>query len=172
MDRTEVFLNAGDFHFHRQTSGENRPVVIRTLLGSCVSVVLWNPAKQIGGMCHAVLPAQSSSLGPLDGNHCPGAIQLFLREIDRNRTHAAEYQAFLMGGARMSLGLRQADRVSVGERNVAVCRQLLGDAGLVIRGEHVGLTGPRRVEFDLSTGSISLTHQNRTFSLTGSDRSA
>jgi chemotaxis protein CheD len=167
MDRIEVFLNAGEFHFHRPSAGESRPLVIRTLLGSCVSIVLWNPAKQIGGMCHAVLPAQSSSLGPLDGNHCPGAVKLFLREIDRSRTRANEYQAFLMGGARMSLGLRQTDRISVGERNVAVCRQLLADAGLALAGEHVGLSGPRRVAFDLTSGSISLTHQNRTSMLTG-----
>lgn len=42
----EVYLRPGDFCF-----GEGR-LRITTLLGSCVSVVLWHPTQAHGGMCH------------------------------------------------------------------------------------------------------------------------
>ncbi|HET6718856.1 MAG TPA: chemotaxis protein CheD [Rhodocyclaceae bacterium] len=161
MQRSEVFLNAGDFYFHRPGRAARPPVVLRTLLGSCVSVILWHPEKKLGGMCHAVLPTRSQSYGELDGNHCPGAIQLFRLELQRTATLAGEYEAYLLGGARMSLGLRDTQKVSVGERNIETCRSLLRDAGFAIRAEHVGLSGPRRVEFDLASGAIEVLHGNR-----------
>lgn len=165
MQRSEVFLNAGDFYFHRPGAAAQLPVVVRTLLGSCVSIVLWHPEKKLGGMCHAVLPTRSQTYGELDGNHCPGAIQLFRLELQRTATLAGEYQAYLLGGARMSLGLRDTQKVSVGERNIESCRSLLRAAGFAIRAEHVGLSGPRRAEFNLASGEIEVLHANRRFRL-------
>ena len=38
--------------------------MVNTILGSCVSVCLWDSARSIGGMNHILLPeAQSSALG-------------------------------------------------------------------------------------------------------------
>lgn len=165
MHRSEVFLNAGDFYFHRPDAAQRAPVVLRTLLGSCVSVVLWHPGKKLGGMCHCVLPTRSQSYGALDGNHCEGAIQLFRRELERTATRATDYRTYLMGGARMSLGLRNADRVSVGERNIEACRTLLRQHGFSIIGEHIGASGPRRVEFNLDSGAVDVLHANKTVRL-------
>ena len=160
MDRREVFLNAGDFYFHRPDAGTRPPVVLRTLLGSCVSMVLWHPERRFGGMCHAVLPFRSQSYGEDDGNHCPGAMRRFLRELQNTSTRAGDYRVYLLGGARMSLGQINARKVSVGDRNVDTCRQLLHEAGFVIRREHVGQTEPRRVEFNLATGSVEVLYHN------------
>ena len=166
MNRNEVFLNAGDFYFHRPDANPGPPVVVRTLLGSCVSIVLWHPEKKLGGMCHAVLPTRSQSYGEDDGNHCPGAMQCFLRELRRTATQAADYRVYLLGGARMSLGHVLGHAVSVGDRNVDVCRQLLRQAGFAIHGEHVGASGPRRVEFNLANGAVEVLHGNRRQRLT------
>ncbi len=65
----------------------------------------------------------------------------------------------------MSLGLRNVQKVSVGERNVESCQRLLQGAGFRIHGEHVGLTGPRRVEFNLDSGTVDVQHANRRLSL-------
>lgn len=166
MDRNEVFLSAGDFYFHRPDLHPGPAVVVRTLLGSCVSIVLWHPEKKYGGMCHAVLPTRSQSYGEYDGNHCPGAVQSFLRELQRSGTRPGDYQTYLLGGARMSLGQLDTQRISVGDRNVEICRELLRRAGFVIRGEHVGSHGPRRVEFNLGTGALDVLHANRRQCLT------
>lgn len=166
MERREVFLNAGDFFFYRPDTHRPVEVVVRTLLGSCVSVVLWSPERKIGGMCHCVLPTRPQNAEALDGNHCEGALERFRRELLRTGTRPQHYQAYVIGGARMSMGLRNAQKISVGDRNIEVCRRLLNEAGFTIRGEHVGLSGPRRVHFNLATGCIDVLHANRLQTLT------
>lgn len=165
MDSVDVFLNAGDFHFHRVRPGEQKPLVLRTLLGSCVSVVLWHPATASGGMCHAVLPAPTRPNAEFDGNHCDGAMRLFLRETQRLGFPPQQYRAYLMGGARMSMGLREPDKMSVGERNVERFRDLLKRTGFNVSAEHTGLSGARRIKFFLNGGRIEVLHGNQTILL-------
>lgn len=165
MSNRDVFLNAGGFFFHTASPEQKGPLVVRTLLGSCVSIVLWSEMLGHGGMSHSVLPVRTSTYGPHDGNHCEGAMALFLRNLERTRTHPRDYATYLIGGSRMSLGLKQIEKSSVGERNVGVSRALLIRAGFSIAGEHVGHTGPRRVSFDLLTGRIEVLHNNRSVEL-------
>lgn len=162
MNPQEVFLSAGDFYFHHAKRDDRTPMVLRTLLGSCVSVVLWHPASASGGMCHAILPSPSRSNADFDGNHCDGAMRLFMREINRLGFPPSQYKAFLMGGARMSMGMRDMEKVSVGERNIAQFRHLLGSAGFSIAAEHAGQSGARRIKFHVNDGRIEVLHNNKT----------
>ena len=45
----EVFLQPGELYFG------DRYTRLRTLLGSCVSIVLWHREALLGGMCHYML---------------------------------------------------------------------------------------------------------------------
>ena len=162
----DIFLNAGDFHFLAADSRPT-PLLLRTLLGSCVSIVCWDKKRRAGGMSHSVLPVRSASYAFLDGNHCEGAVALFMASLERTQTRPGDYVVYLVGGSRMSIGLRNPDKVSVGERNVQACRTLLQQAGFRITGEHVGMSGPRRVTLDLSSGRIEVMHNNRTTLLAG-----
>lgn len=167
MQQHDVFLNAGDFFFRAPRVAEPIQACVRTLLGSCVSIVLWNSRNQAGGMSHSVLPARTTTLGALDANHCEGATALFLRELERSRTTPSDYAVYLVGGARMSMGLRNADKVSVGERNIDACRTLLLRAGFSIAAEHVGRSGPRRLTLQMASGRIEVLHENRITVLNG-----
>ena len=162
--RRHVFLNAGDFYFHAATA-QPTPLVIRTLLGSCVSIVYWDKKRRSGGMSHSVLPVRSASYGPLDGNHCEGAMGLIMASLERTQTHPVDYLVYLVGGSRMSIGIRAPDKVSVGDRNVQASRTLLQQNGFKLAGEHVGMSGPRRVTLDLDSGRIEVIHNNRTILL-------
>jgi chemotaxis protein CheD len=160
MPQQDVFLNAGEFFFRAADTAPPPDIRVRTLLGSCVSIVLWHPVLG-AGMSHSVLPVRSSTQGPLDGNHCEGAVALFLRELRRRGTPPALFQAFLVGGARMSIGVRNGNKASVGERNVDASRTLLLAAGFAIAGEHVGGSGPRRLTMQLQTGRIEVLYDHR-----------
>ncbi len=50
MTKKQIDIYTGDFYASRE------PVIIRTLLGSCVAVCLLDPANRIGGMNHILLP--------------------------------------------------------------------------------------------------------------------
>lgn len=92
----EVFLQPGDFYFG------DRETRIRTLLGSCISIVMWHRRLQIGGMCHCLLPSSSKTdRTRLDGRYADDAIQLLLQEIKASGTRPKEYEVKLFGGGNM-----------------------------------------------------------------------
>ncbi|MBA1275335.1 chemotaxis protein CheD [Stutzerimonas azotifigens] len=147
----EIFLQPGELYFG------DRSTRIRTLLGSCVSLVLWHPEKELGGMSHFMLPTrrQECSKG-LDGRYGDEAIALLLEEIKRSKTRPQDYSLRLFGGGNMfpSLG-RDSDR-HIGERNIQAARSLIRDHGLQCHGEDVGGTGHRNLIFDIWSGRVAI----------------
>ncbi len=168
----EVVLNPGDFCF------AGAGTRIRTLLGSCVSIVLWHPSRRVGGMCHYMLPGRSRrrdaedlrvedpqvedlEAEDLDGRYADEAIQLFLREIHRHGTRPGEYQAKILGGGNQFPQATTPASLDVSRDNVDVGLRLLGQHGFVLTGRHFGGTGFRRVAIDLSTGVVQVVHVDR-----------
>jgi chemotaxis protein CheD len=156
----EVFLNPGNFHFHCPVPGRAQPARLRTLLGSCVSIVMWHPERRIGGMSHIILPGRNrrdASL-PLDGRYAEEVMTLFQREVIRAGTLPQQYQVYLVGGGNMyqTVDLKN----SVGTRNIAAARAQLQKHGFTVRAEHVGTTHHRKLELDLGNGVVTVICNN------------
>ena len=95
-DILDVFLQPGDFHFG---AGRTR---ISTLLGSCISITLWHPARLIGGMCHFMLPSRGLPAGvPLDGRYADEALAMFDQAVAAALSRPADYQVKVFGGGNM-----------------------------------------------------------------------
>ncbi|MEQ8660180.1 MAG: chemotaxis protein CheD, partial [Gammaproteobacteria bacterium] len=139
----------GEFHFG---DGATR---IRTLLGSCVAMVLWHPLRRLGGMCHYLLPTRQAAArdAALDGRYADEALWLFMHELERTRTHPCDYQVKLFGGGHM-LGGGAGDSASVPQRNVAKARELMSAHGFRVIAQDLGGRGHRNVIFDLWSGDV------------------
>ena len=61
-------LLAGQLYFGTQAG------TVRTLLGSCVALVLWHPQRRIGAMCHYLLPGRQRRDGSPDARFGDEAI--------------------------------------------------------------------------------------------------
>lgn len=172
----EVFLQPGDVYFG------DRNTRIRTLLGSCVSVVMWHPGLLIGGMCHILLPSRGKHRQgeAADGRYADDAIDMLLQEIRAAGTRPDEYQVKLFGGGNMfphhakarrngpcalaatgaHAGLpwhagcedRSVHNCGVGCLNCAAVRRLLQQHGLSLTVQNIGGDGHRQVIFDIATG--------------------
>lgn len=161
MHERRLTLNPGDFRFFVPMAGVEPPRLY-TLLGSCVSVILWHPERRMGGMSHALLQASATQKlsNAKDGRYCEDAITLFAKELMRTGTSAAQYHAYLVGGGNM---FPTTNKQLIGDRNVEVTRACLKEAGFRIRAEHVCGDAYRTVELDLNTGNVMLTvNKNRT----------
>ena len=162
-----IYLKPGDFRFFCPAPGRKPPARLHTLLGSCVSIILWHPERTQGGMSHIILPERSirgaAEVG--DGRYCDSAIALFLEEMARTQTKPLQYAVYLVGGGRMYATPGTADDASVGLRNVNAARKCLKTAGFMIRAEHVGLDGYRKVELDLQSGAVSVWFANKRIAL-------
>lgn len=162
-----IYLNPGDFRFYQPQAGRPPPPRLHTLLGSCVSIVLWHPERRLGGMSHIILPERSGKAAreAADGRYCAGAMALFRQEIARAGTMPPQYRAYLVGGGRMYSAAPGDEAANVGARNVAAARAQLLAAGFILRGEHVGQEGYRKLELDLQSGEVNVVFNNRAYCL-------
>jgi chemotaxis protein CheD len=150
----DIFLQPGEFFFGDH---ETR---LRTLLGSCVAITMWHPARRIGGMCHFLLPTRGvGTVLELDGRYGDEALALFLKEIADSGTNPKEYQVKLFGGGDMFSGLTKPGSAQVGQRNVDQAQHMLTGLGFPITAQHVGGEGHRNIIFDVWSGDVWVRYQ-------------
>lgn len=150
----EIYLQPGDIYFG---SGQIRLV---TLLGSCVSTVLWHEGRRLGGMSHFMLPTRANRAEEgFEGRYADESFALFRRKIEEENTTPGEYRVMLFGGANM-FSTESPNRMNVGERNIRAARSLLPKHGFTVARADVGGVGYRRLLFDLFTGEISCSRVN------------
>lgn len=154
-----VNLMPGEYYFG------NEPVILKTLLGSCVAVTLWHPVKHIGGMCHFVLPSRGKNTGNLDGRYADEIIQIFARKVREFGTRPKDYQVYIYGGGNMFAGKKHICHDSkdggcesykscldVSCRNRQAAYAEVVKHGFTISAADIGGTEYRNVELDISTG--------------------
>jgi len=147
----EVFLQPGELYFG------DRYTRLRTLLGSCVSIVLWHREALLGGMCHYMLPTCRHPEREPDGRYADAALHQLLQEIRDSGTQAKDYRISLFGGGNM---LGASERRHIGQQNIEAGLALLAAHGLTCHARHVGGEGYRNLIFDVWSGNIALRHPN------------
>lgn len=148
--RTEVYLHPGEWHFG------GREALIRTLLGSCVAIVLWHPRHKVGGMCHYLLAArQKPRNSALSGRYADEAALLLVHEILRTGLPLKEFQAKLIGGAEtLGVDTRAMSSHDVAGRNIEAARTLARQLGFNVLAEDLGGYKARLVLFDVENGDV------------------
>jgi chemotaxis protein CheD len=127
------------------------PRVATTVLGSCVSVCLWDPALGAGGLNHFLLPHQGQP-GEPSARYGDVAIEELLAALERLGCRRRSLRAKLFGGASVvDTGRAGAD--TLGMKNVAMARELLAATGIPVIGEDVGGTHGRKLVFHTDDGA-------------------
>ena len=145
----EIFVAPGEFYFG------DRDTRIRTLLGSCVAITMWHPARRIGGMCHYMLPTRGkASADAPAGRYADEAIELFLGEIAAAGTLPSQYEVKLFGGGDQFPGIEHCIAETVPQRNVGTGRSLVNRHGFRIKMEDLGGSGHRNLIFDIWNGNV------------------
>ncbi|MDR1920286.1 MAG: response regulator [Candidatus Adiutrix sp.] len=125
-----VFLLPGEYMVSKQ------PHVISTLLGSCVSVCLYHPSRHFGGMNHYMLT--KGPTGERSGKYGDYAINVLLQFMERACGSLAGVQGMIFGGANVVGNIGSG--AQVGERNIALAREMLKKCGINVIREEVGGT--------------------------------
>ena len=124
--------------------------VLRTLLGSCIGLVLHDPKNCVGGLAHIVLP-ESNGLSHLPGKYANTAIPELIRQIERAGGQPQRLVAKFSGGANMFATSRAN---AVGDLNIARVECLLNAAGIPVLGKDCGGKQGRRTSFNVETGKV------------------
>lgn len=147
----EVQVGIADFKVGKE------PVILITLgLGSCVGITLYDPVHKIGGLVHVMLPrmAEFSKGGGKPAKFADTGIPLLLEEVVRLGASRRLLEAKIAGGAQMFTGADRKFRFDIGERNVAVAREVLKNLGIKVVGEDVGGNRGRTMILDTATGRV------------------
>lgn len=146
---TDIFLQPGEYFVG------NAECRIRTLLGSCVSIILWHPVRRVGALSHFLLSSRGVDPAPeLDARYGAEAMRLMLRELKRLNVSATECQGKIFGGANMFPQQIKAGRPNVGQRNGETARDLLHSHGISIVSESLFGVGHRQIIFDVKSGDV------------------
>ncbi|MBS0418105.1 MAG: chemoreceptor glutamine deamidase CheD [Proteobacteria bacterium] len=131
--------------------------IIQTVLGSCISACVRDPALRIGGMNHFMLPeditnGSSSWHDPTIGlstRYGSFAMESLINDLLKLGAKRERLEIKLTGGGRVL-----ASMTDVGARNIEFARNWLRTEGLSVAGEDVGDTHPRRVLYFPATGRV------------------
>jgi chemotaxis protein CheD len=141
--RTSKYVHAG------QLFASAEPCDISTILGSCVSVCLWEPERGIGGINHYMLPwdPSPSESGP---RYAGFAVRKLIETLERLGADRYRLRAKLFGGASV---LTPQLSGGLGLRNIEAGRSLLAEAGIPIIDEETGGERGRKLVFRSDDGS-------------------
>ena len=133
------------------------PVAITTLLGSCVSVCLYDRSRGVGGMNHFLLPellkgvsavsCPDSCLAGCCARYGTCAMRLLIQRLELLGASRGRLEAKLFGAGRM-----MPTGVDIGARNAAFALAHLEKQGIPVRASDLGGNRPRRVAFFPATG--------------------
>lgn len=139
-DAKRVYLMPGDFHV------AELPTQISTILGSCVSICLWDSRKRVGAMNHYLLPEwhDGDRSSTRFGNVATLAILEGLLDLGCEPKHL---KAKVFGGAALFTGAERY-AVSLGAKNVDTALHMLAHAKIPVIGQDTGGQHGRKVIFD------------------------
>lgn len=140
------FLRPGEFYTTR------RPVLLETLVGSCVTVCLYNVKAGSGAMNHFLRHRPGSTSHVDVGQFGTTATRHIVNAVLRIDDNPRHYHAGVFGGASVLKVGR--DEGGIGQANIEAALEILRAARLPVVRQEVGGTRGRRVKFNTQTGEI------------------
>lgn len=127
-------------------------IIISTVLGSCVSVCIYDSSNGVGGMNHFMLPGEALKKGkPVDpsaryGTH---AMELLLGHFIKLGGRQASLEAKVFGAGRVMDGMSD-----VGRQNADFALDYLTARNIQLSAVDVGDIYPRKLIFHPNTGQV------------------
>ncbi|MGD0732840.1 MAG: chemotaxis protein CheD [Terracidiphilus sp.] len=150
----EVHVQPGESHLVRE------PLILRTVLGSCVGVTFRVPRLGLAALCHPMLPScgkGAAGLSPAVGRrYVDFAIRDLARRLDRLGASRGEVEVKLFGGGDVLLVTNEASRPTVGKLNCEAALRVLREEDLEVIASSLGGTSGLNILFNTGTGEVLL----------------
>ncbi|MDQ3427921.1 MAG: chemotaxis protein CheD [Gemmatimonadota bacterium] len=161
MSAREIIVRVADLQV-----GTGEDVLTTVGLGSCVAILLHDPAARVGGLAHVLLPSPAlSRRHPTAAKFPQTAVPRLLEEMAKEGANHRRIVGRLVGGASMFAALAAPGTIQMGERNVVASRQALSTHNVPLVGEAVGGDYGRTVRLWVCDGRVvinSVAHGSQT----------
>ena len=141
-----ITVGVGDLKIARS------PKVIKTSLGSCVGVVLYDSVQKIGGMLHLMLPNCNDREGKPSKYADTGITLLLDLMLSQAKSRKNVLTAKIFGGAKMFNV--SSELFDIGKSNITETQILLEHFSIRITASRVGGTKGHQITLDTETGIV------------------
>jgi chemotaxis protein CheD len=150
-----IYLKPGEVLFGLE------PTRVITVLGSCVSVIMYYRPGKIGAICHAVMPAQEEAAKKNRSNakdelqYVDSSVQWMLARFEKIGIKGIDLEVKIFGGSELFYDSKKYDRsISVGKKNVEMALKTIQAKNLKLKAWNVGGNKGRKVIFYTDTGEV------------------
>jgi chemotaxis protein CheD len=144
-DNNSYYLMPGNIFAHQDE------YTVTTVLGSCVSVCLWDPARRLGGINHFMLPLWNGDglASPRYGNIAITKLIEKMLDLGADRSNL---KAKVFGGGDV---LKVTSTfMNIGARNVVLAQDLLRDEKIPIISADTGGQNGRKLLYNTRSGVV------------------
>ncbi len=129
------------------------PARVITVLGSCVSVTMFNERLGIGAICHALLPRNNGNGD--DFKYVDSSIRQMIRAFEKLKVDRHEIEVKLFGGGDMfRMQIARPFFISVGEQNVKMALKTIEKEKLKLMASDVGGHLGRKLYYYTHTNAV------------------
>ncbi len=159
-----MFLNSGEVVI------STNPQLVWTVLGSCVTIILYSSRLKASAICHAKLPEQffdktqcsdlcpetcvKNNLSQINFDYVTCAFRYMFDEFRKLSVADSEIEVSLIGGSTVLHG--GFEKKSVGYKNVQTAVKIIKKSGLKISKKEVGGTKGRTINIFTDSGEIQI----------------
>lgn len=154
QELTTIYLKPGEMHFGTEAAR------VITVLGSCVSVIMFHRHTKTGAICHAVMP-DSDAMNIRKGarrdifQYVDSSMGWMLAQFAKIGIKSADIEVKIFGGSEMFTDNRgRTAGISVGRKNVETAMKLIHDLNLKLKAWNIGGNKGRKVIFYTDTGEV------------------
>lgn len=137
-----------------KVSNDPTATLITYALGSCIAVLVWDPARKVAGMIHYMLPL--SSVSPDKAKEQPGmfadtGVPMLFERMYAFGCKKPELVVKVVGGAQL---YDDKGTFEIGQRNYTMLRKMFWKVGVLIAAEDVGGNKSRTTRISVGTGVV------------------
>jgi len=137
-------------------SSNPEDTLITYSLGSCIGVVIYDPAAKVAGLLHYMLP--ESTVDPEKARLKPAmfadtGVPLLFKASYQLGAKKQNMIVRIAGGSQI---LDDSGVFNIGKRNYMALRKIFWRNNVLVQAEHIGGSVNRTVRIDLKTGTVIL----------------
>jgi chemotaxis protein CheD len=154
MGRDSKVINVGIAEIQVAKS----PGILRTTLGSCIGIVLYQPELRIGAISHIMLASDPIGRDKVKnpGKYGETALPMLISQFEDEGAKPGTYSARIFGGASMFKNISSNFLQNIGENNISIVREILHKRRIPVIVEDVGGHDGRTISLFLEDGRILL----------------
>ncbi len=137
--------------------GKEGDTIVTYALGTSLGLIAYDPVAKIGGLLHAMLPLSKSDPKKAEANPCIFVDTGVPKLLDEIYNMGGEKSRVVIKAAGCSRPEGDNEMFKIGEKNYAVLKKILWKNNILLETEDVGGAANRTVQFNISTGEMTVT---------------